>query len=144
MTSQRIVAGALALFLAAGSTLTVAQQVAGTIAGRLADAKKPYSDYAVQVRDVTTGLVVATVPVDDQAKFTVTGVTVPNTYLIELVVEKDKKIVCTDGPYVLTTPEPAKLDVNVGCGKVPTAVWLLAAGAGAAAAITVSTRSTSR
>jgi hypothetical protein len=33
--------------------------------------------------------------------------------------------------------------VNIDCGKVPAAVWLLAAGAGTAAAIALATNSTS-
>jgi hypothetical protein len=63
---------------------------------------------------------------------------------VELVQVKDKKIVCTEGPYALTAAIPGKDDVNISCGKVPAAIWLLAAGAGAAAAVAVATRSTSR
>ena len=56
---------------------------------------------------------------------------------------KQNKVVCTEGPYVLATGSPTKADVNIDCGKAPAALWLLAAGAGTAAAIALATNSTS-
>jgi hypothetical protein len=142
---QRVVAVGLVFVLVAGSTPALAAQGAGTIAGKATDeAKKPYSDYVVQLRDVATGLVVNTQGLDTQGQFSFVQVAVPQTYLVELVQAQQKKIVCTEGPYSLTIKEPGKLDVNINCGKAPAALWLLAAGAGAAVAIAISKRSASK
>jgi hypothetical protein len=145
MRIQRIVAIVLVAVIGLGAVPALAQQMAGTIAGKASDeAKQPYSDYAVQLRDVASGQVVNTLPLNLQGQFSFTGVALTNRYLVELVQVKEKKIVCTEGPYSLTTTMTSKTDVNISCGKVPAAIWLLAAGAGAAAAVAVATRSTSR
>lgn len=145
MRIQRIVASALAFVMAIGAAPALAQQTAGTIAGKAVDeAKQPYSDFAVQLRDVVSGQVVNTLPLNVQGQFSFTGVGLSKTYLVELVRVKEKKIVCTEGPYSLTSAVTSKTDVNISCGKVPAAIWLLAAGAGAAAAVAVATRSASR
>jgi hypothetical protein len=145
MRTQRFVASILVVIIGLGAVPALAQQVAGTIAGKASDeAKQPYSDYAVQLRDVASGQVVNTLPLNLQGQFSFTGVALTNRYLVELVRVKEKKIVCTEGPYSLTTTMTSKTDVNISCGKVPAAIWLLAAGAGAAAAVAVATRSTSR
>jgi hypothetical protein len=44
---------------------------------------------------------------------------------------------------VLATGAANRTDVNIDCGKAPAALWLLAAGAGTAAAIALATNSTS-
>lgn len=145
LTTQRIVATALAVIMAVGTAPAFAQQATGTVSGKATDeAKKPYSDYVVQLRDVASGQVASTKVLDDQGQFSFLGVGVPQTYLVELVKVKDKKIVCTEGPYPLTLAVPSKLDVNVSCGKAPAALWLLLAGAGAATAVAIATRSTSK
>ena len=145
MTVKRIVAGVLSAALIAATAPALAQQAAGAIAGRATDeAKKPYTDYAVQLRDVASGLVASTLPLDEQGRFNFTGVAISQTYLVELVHIEKKKIICTEGPYSLTPAVPSKLDVNVHCGKAPAALWLLAAGAGAATAVAIATRSTSK
>jgi hypothetical protein len=139
------VACLLIVVLSAGSVPVLAQQALGTIAGKADDeAKKPYADYAVQLRDVVSGQVTSTRPLGLEGQFSFTGVALSSKYLVELVQIKEKKIVCTEGPYELTTSVTNKLDVNISCGKVPAAIWLLAAGAGAAAAVAVATRSTSK
>lgn len=122
-----------------------AQVAPGTLAGKATDeAKQPYSDWAVQLRDVASGVVASTKTLDDKGLFSFSGVALSQSYLVELVQIKNKKIVCTEGPYTLTPATPYKINVNINCGKVPAAIWLLAAGAGAATAIAVATRSTSR
>ena len=144
---HRFLAVALVVTLAVGTRPAFGQTAApGTLSGRADDeAKKPYTDYVVQLRDVNSGQVVNTQPLEPQlGSFVFLGAGVPGSYLIELVVVKDKKIVCTEGPYNLTTAASSKIDINISCGKVPAAIWLLAAGAGAATAIAVATRSRSR
>lgn len=142
----RVVALGLAVLMAGGAQPAFAQTPApGTIAGKANDeAKKPYTDYVVQLRDVNSGQVANTQPIDTQGQFVFLGAEVPGSYLIELVLVKDKKIVCTEGPYNLTQASPSKIDVNINCGKVPAAAWLLLAGAGAATAVAVATRSRSK
>ncbi len=140
---NRVVAALLVVCLAAGVQPAFGQAAPGTIAGKATDeAKKPYADYVVQLRDVASGVVANTQPLDPQGQFSFLKSTVPGTYLIELVQVKEKKIVCTEGPYALTTAVPSRLDVNVSCGKAPLALWLLAAGA--AAAIVIVKRSNSK
>ena len=51
-------------------------------------------------------------------------------YLVELV-NKNGKVICTEGPYNLTQAAAQKTDVNIDCG-VPPSAWLLVAGAAAA------------
>jgi hypothetical protein len=143
MTTQRIVAAVLAVIMALGTAPALAQQTTGTVGGKATDeAKKPYSDYVVQLRDVASGQVANTKPLDLEGKFSFASVGVPQTYLVELVKVKDKKIVCTEGPYALTVAVPNKLDVNISCGKAPAALWLLLAGA--ATTVAIVTRSTSK
>jgi len=141
----RSIAALLVVVLGIGSAPLLAQQALGTIAGKADDeARKPYADYAVQLRDVVSGQVANTRPLGLEGQFSFTGVGLSRKYLVELVQINEKKIVCTEGPFELTASVTNKLDVNISCGKVPAAIWLLAAGAGAAAAVAVTTRSTSR
>jgi len=142
----RVVAVWLAVLTAGGAQPVFAQTPApGTLAGKATDeAKKPYTDYVVQLRDVNSGQVANTQPIDTQGQFIFLGAGVPGSYLIELVLVKDKKIVCTEGPFNLTDASPSKIDVNINCGKVPAALWLLVAGAGAATAVAIATRSRSK
>jgi hypothetical protein len=77
--------------------------------------------------------------------FSFANVELNQRMLVELVNLKQNKIVCTEGPFVLSAPALTnKTDVNIDCGKPPAALWLLAAGAGAAAAIAIGTRSASQ
>src|SRR5262245_53582242 len=137
MAIQRVLALALAAVTAVGVTPSLAQQATGIISGIADDeAKKPYSDYSVQLRDAATGQVVNTVALDAAAKFSFDNVGLTRQLLVELVSLKSKQTVCTEGPFTLTPTATSKTNVKIACGKrVPTAVWLLAAGAGAAAAI---------
>lgn len=103
-------------------------QGAGNITGTATkEAKKPYTSYSVRARNVQSGAIAATIPLDPQGNFALNGVDVAN-YLVELVNGKGK-VVCTEGPFDLTKTA-SKDGVNIECGK-PQAWWLLAA-AGAA------------
>lgn len=148
MTTQRRMSLAIAFAVTLAISPAWAQQAqpaSGTLGGKATDeARTPYTDYAVQVRDVATGQVVHTQPLNQQGQFNFTGVTLAKPYLVELFHQKERRVICTEGPYTLTSTMPTKADVNISCGKAPAALWLLLAGAGAAAAVAVATRSVSR
>lgn len=121
----------------------LAQQ--GTISGRAtSEARRPYTDYTVQLVDVSNRQITGTVPLDDKGQFAFTSVAVDKQYLVHLYSVKENRIVCTEGPYALVAPNALrKTDVNIACGK-PAALWLLAAGAGVAATVAVANQSPSR
>jgi len=145
MTTKRRMSLAIAFAMTLAISPVWVQQASGTLGGKATDeAKVPYTDYAVQVRDVATGQVVHTQPLTQQGQFNFTGVALAKPYLVELFHQKERRVICTEGPYTLTSTTPAKADVNISCGKAPAALWLLLAGAGAAAAVAVATRSVSR
>lgn len=138
MTTNRMVAIAVAFALASGAAQTAlfaAGQQTATLAGTAKDeAKKPYTENKVQARTVggaTPGQIIGESPLNDQGNFSIPNLSAAN-YSIELV-DKNGKIVCTEGPFDLTQ-QMMKNDVVVDCGKVPAAWWLL--GAAAAAGIT--------
>ena len=144
MAPRRFLAAGLAAFLAVGVSPALAQQSNGSIAGKATDeARQPYSDYSVQLRDAASGQIAGTSPLTAQGQFTFTELQLSRRFLVELYSTKESKVVCTEGPYVLATGTPNRTDVNIDCGKAPAALWLLAAGAGTAAAIAVTTNSTS-
>lgn len=86
------------------------------------EAKKPCTDYTVRARLVSDRTVAQTVPLDSQCNFTLSGLSLTNQ-LVELV-DKNGKVVCTEGPYLLTQAAPHKTDIDIKCG-VPPAAWLL-------------------
>ena len=128
---------AIALAMALGVTTSFAQQTSGIISGSADDeANQPYSDYSVQLRDPATGQIVSTVQLNAQGQFSFDNVALSRRLLVELINVKNKATVCTEGPYSLAPGQPSKTNVNIDCGrKVPTSLWILAAGAGTAAAI---------
>ncbi|HEY7474729.1 MAG TPA: hypothetical protein VH679_06940 [Vicinamibacterales bacterium] len=147
MITRRVLAIALAFFMAVGAApMTMAQQVAGVLGGRATDeARKPYTDYSVQLRNPVNGQVVATQPLTDKGLFNFDTVELNQRLLVELVNLKQNKVICTEGPFLLSAPAlMTKTDVNIDCGKPPAALWLLVAGAGAAGAIALGTRSASQ
>lgn len=144
MNIRRALVAFLALTVAL-STAPVTAQAPGTLGGKATDeAREPYTDYAVQLRDVATGQVVLTRQLSVEGLFTFPGVALTKPHLIELYHQKERRVICTEGPFTLTDKAPSKLDVNVSCGKVPAAFWLILAGAGSAAAVAVAARSGSR
>ena len=112
----------------------------GVIGGKADEAKKPYTDYKVQLRDVGTSQIVGTTTLDSQGRFTLSNLPLAKRYLVELYNTPQNKIVCTEGPYALSSTLISKTDVNINCGANPAAWWILAAG-GAAAAIALGVRS---
>lgn len=141
---RRLLSATLAATLAAGvAPQVLAQQ--GTIAGRAtSEARKPYSNYTVQLVDVFNRQVAGTVPLDPQGQFSFAGVPVDKQYLVQLYSLRENRIVCTEGPYPLIAPNQLnKTDVNIKCGK-PAAAWILAAVAAAGASAAVATQSASQ
>jgi hypothetical protein len=112
----------------------------GVISGKAADEVKKPADFKVQLRDVVSGQIVSTSPLDPQVRFSFGNLPLSQRYLVELVKLSNNKVVCTEGPYVLTSTMLAKNDVNINCGANPSSWWFLAAG-GAAAAVALGVRS---
>ena len=107
--------------LAAGSQTVTATGTAKK------EAKRPYTNYIVRARQVDTGQIAASVPLDGSANFEMTGLT-PASYLMELV-NAQGRVVCTAGPFAAG----GLTGLNIDCDKKkPSAAWLLLAAAGAA------------
>ncbi|HET9373009.1 MAG TPA: hypothetical protein VFO19_22260 [Vicinamibacterales bacterium] len=143
---MRIVSLSLAGVLALGSAPAMAQQAqTGVLAGKAtAEMKDPPASYRVQVRDAASGQIAGTSQLDPQGRFHAGNLPIARQYLVELYHVTNQRVVCTEGPFVHATGKLEYTDINIDCGKRPTALWLLAAGAGAAAAIAVATRSASQ
>jgi hypothetical protein len=129
---RQTVAFALAVTVAAAlisqPVMGAASQGAGSISGTAEkEAKKPFPNYSVRARNVVAGTIGASVPLDPQGNFALTGIDQAK-FLVELLDPKGK-VVCTEGPFDLTT-QATKTGVDIRCGN-PAAWWLLAA-AGAA------------
>lgn len=115
----------------------------GVISGSAAaEAKKPYTQYVIRARDVSTNLVPQVTTLDANAEFAVNGL-MAGTYLIELVKGatpsgQGGKIVCTAGPFTLQDGAAQVNDLmikkgaNVHCNRPVAAWWLLGAAAAAA------------
>src|ERR1041385_7797243 len=120
MSIKRTVTLALVFSVAVGTApamVTVAAQGAGKILGRATDeAKKPYTDYSVLLRDIASGQVVTTVPLDPQGLFTFNTVDLSRRFQVELFRATDNKVVCTEGPYTLTDKQSTR-QVNINCGN---------------------------
>jgi hypothetical protein len=145
---RRAFAAGLALSLAVGGAhplLAQQRSTAGAISGKATDeARKPYTDYTVQLRDADTGQIVTTVPLDAKGLYSFSNLELSRKFLVELYSVKDKEIICTEGPYPLAPSVSVRTDVNIDCGAAPAALWLLAAGAGTVAAVAVATESGSQ
>ncbi len=133
MVMRQLTALGLALGLAAApATLMSAQSTTGLLAGTAKDeAKKPFGDYSVQARELEAGRLTGSMPLDKDANFVLKGLPAAK-YVIELL-DRNGKIVCTEGPFDLTQ-KLVKDDVVISCGHVPAAWWLL--GAAGAAGVT--------
>ena len=142
MRLRQFVAMAVAAAMAAVPILAQQAPPTVTISGiAKKEAKKPYTDYTTRARDVQTGVIAGTATnADPDANFTITGLP-PANYVVELL-NKDGKIVCTEGPYDLTKTF-VKNEVDISCNKVPAAWWLLgiAAAAGITAGVVVANQS---
>ena len=142
MRLRQFVAAGIALSMASVTILAQQGPPTVTLTGiAKKEAKKPYTDYTTRARDVQTGVIAGTATNGDpDANFTITGLP-PANYVVELL-NKDGKIVCTEGPYDLTKTF-VKNDVDISCNKVPAAWWLLgvAAAAGITAGVVVANQS---
>ncbi len=145
---MRTIKAGLALALVGGfllAPLSAAGRQDGVISGSAsAEAKKPYEQYIIRARDVSTNTVAQKTMLDANADFAVNGLT-PGTFLIELVKDAQPngeggKIICTAGPFALQDSASQindfmmKKGANVRCNRPVAAYWLL--GAAAAAGIT--------
>lgn len=129
LRKSRLAAAVVALALANAGVMAQQQ---GQISGTAKDqAKEPYTDYSVRVRDVAQGQIGGTVTLDRTGAFSVPNLPAAN-YVVELM-NKDGKVVCTEGPFDLSQ-QLIRDGVIVDCNKFPVALVLL--GAGAAAGIT--------
>jgi hypothetical protein len=135
MKTRQILALGLVIAFASSTmpaTLAAAGQQTATLGGTAKkEAKKPVTDYSVRARNTQQGTIAGTVHLDPNANFTLNNLP-PATYLVELL-NKDGKVVCTEGPYNLTQ-QLIKDNVDISCNHVPAAWWLI--GAAAAAGIT--------
>lgn len=142
MMMRQIVATALAATMAAVPILAQQAPPSVSLNGKAKkEAKKPYTDYTTRARNVQTGEIAGTATnADPDANFTITGLP-PANYVLELL-NKDGKVVCTEGPYDMTK-EFLKDDIDISCNKVPAAWWLLgvAAAAGITAGVVIATDS---
>jgi len=120
--AMAIIGSMLAAPLSAAGRQDVEPGVLGGTAKH--EAKKPCTDYTVRARVVSDGTIAETVPLDAQCGFTLSGLGLTNQ-LVELI-NKDGKVVCTEGPYLLTQAAPHKTDVDIKCGIPPAAYLLLA------------------
>jgi hypothetical protein len=146
MTFRRLLSLGLAVALATVAP-TMAQQTTppGTVAGRVTgEARKPYADYTVQLRDTETGQVVRTGAVDAEGRFSFDKLDTARTLLVELYHVKEQEIVCTEGPYPFEAGRTAWFNVVVDCGMAPAAWWIMAASAGTVSAVTLLTVSASK
>jgi len=121
--------------------------VLGSISGSIDAKTVKAGSYTVRVRDVMDGQVVKSEPLSPKGEFTFNQLPLGKKYVIELVDNATNKIVATQGPIVLgTATAVVKTGVvlSMASGKVPAAMWLLAAGAGTAGAVAAATQSSSR
>ena len=141
---RRVIATSLAVMLALGAApILLAQQ--GTISGKADDeAKKPYSNYSVQLMDLKTNQITATVQLGTQGQFSFSGVAPDAQYLVQLYSNQQNRVVCTEGPYSVAAPSLSYTNVNIDCDKKPAALWLLAAAAGAGVGVALATQSNSQ
>ncbi len=143
---QRLIAAVMALVLSVGVLPAAAQQRAatGSLAGRATnEARRPYTNYIVQLRDAENAQIIGTVPLDASGRFQFTTLDLSRRFLVELYNVQARQLVCTEGPYVLTASTSERNDVNIDCGAAPAALWLLAATTGAVGAIALTTVSQS-
>jgi hypothetical protein len=86
------------------------------------------------MRDPVTAQIVKTGPLNDRGQFNVGTLPLSRRYIVELFSVRENRVICTEGPYSLTPQAPQRLNLNL-CAKTPNALWLVLAGAGAAASI---------
>ena len=129
-----LVVGVTVFSFAIGSwpALAAAGQQTVSVSGTARkEAKRPYTNYTVRARQVDTGQIAASTPLDGSGDFIFTGMT-PASYLMELV-DGQNKVVCTAGPFPATN---ALAGISIDCHRREPPAALLLLGAAAAAGIT--------
>ncbi len=144
---MRTITFGLALALVGGLALapvSAAGRQNGVISGSAAaEAKQPYSQYVVRVRDISNNTYPTQTTLDANGQFALNGLTA-GSYQIELVKLKpnqnalngEGKAVCTAGPFTLQdssaqiTDLMIKKGANIACNR-PQAAYALLAGAAA-------------
>ena len=147
MAPKQMCAAVLALVLTVGMSPLAGQQaaVSGVLGGRATDeARRPYTNYVVQLRDAATGELVTTAQLDDQGNYRFNDLALQRRFLVELYHSPNRQVVCTEGPVVLTPEAAVRAEQDIDCGVNPAALWLLGAAAGAAAAVGLATQSASQ
>ena len=122
-----VLAVVVSLTLGTSPALAAASQTVTVTGTAKKEAKRPYTNYTVRARQVDTGQIAASVPLDAAANFAFTDMT-PASYLMELV-NGQGKVVCTAGPFAASALTGLEIDCDK---KKPSAAWLLLAAAGAA------------
>lgn len=121
----------------------VVEHPGGRLGGSATDeAKKPYTDYLIRIRNVTSTQPVWSVPLAPDGKFFLSGLPLPDKYLVELHLKTrpdnnvETRLVCTEGPFELKPPgerehfTDEKLDINIECGQSAAWLWLAALAGG--------------
>ena len=152
MSTRRILAIAMAVLLVGlpGVAAARPQSVIGSISGTVDSKTVKSGTYTVRVRDVVSGQVVKTEPLGTQGEFKFTELPLGHKYLVELFDTSLSKVVSTLGPFALSTAASVAVtgvvmsSAATMAAAVPAAAWLLAAGAGTAAAVATATESASR
>ena len=146
MTIRRLLVATLVALIACLPATSLAQIPRGTIAGQAGKQFGPhFTDYTVQLRNVSSGQLVTSKPLAQDGKFSFADLQLNQRYLVEVYQAAPMRLVCTEGPYLLDFyKNKQKTDVVVECGKSPALAWLLVAGAGTAAAMGTTTASGSR
>jgi hypothetical protein len=151
MSTRRILAVTLAVLLVGlpAAASAAPQSVIGSISGSVDGKTLKGGNYVVRVRDVMSGQVIKSEALGAQGQFSFTGLPLGHQYLVELFDTTLSKVVGTIGAYTLSTATAVVVTGVVvssaaAAAVVPAAMWLLAAGAGTASAVALSTQSGSR
>ena len=120
MRFMRSFKAGLALALAASVVLGPLQtlQAAGPGKGFLsgearAEAKRPYSDYAVRARNVADGTIAATTVLDTQGNFKLDGLPA-GKMMVELTKVGQNKVICSEGPFDLKSGPDVRAGLRQG------------------------------
>lgn len=147
MGIRKVLASALVVTMAtAAMPAHLGAQTASINGTAKNEAKMPYADYTVRVRNVMTGAIVSTKGLDGMANWAFLGLS-PADYVVELVKTSNMdKVICSEGPFDLSKQQLTKNNVNINCNNHEAAWWLLggAAAAGVTAGVVKETKSKSK
>jgi hypothetical protein len=94
---------------------------------------------------LSDGTIATTQVLDAQGNFSMTGLTLGQNYLVELIDTTDNNdVVCTEGPYNLSQEVTSHSGINIDCGGAPAALWIIAGAAGLVTAAGLLTQSNSQ